>query len=149
MNDPIVKRLNVPLSIAEAFTLFTSEIDTWWPKASHSVKGAKSKVTFPTRKGDDIIEIGEGGETSVWGTVLAYDPDGYLSFSWHPGRPAEEATFVTVSFTATADGTLVELNHGGFDVLGPTADAVSTSYLKGWDMVLGCYAGAAHTPVLV
>lgn len=53
---------------------------------------------------------------------------------------------MTVTFTQTKDGTRCDLTHGGFDILGDTADAVSTSYLTGWDMVLGCYASAVMTP---
>ncbi len=147
MNDPINKTLTVPLNAAEAFALFTDQIDTWWPKASHSVKGAKSRLTFPTHKDGEITETGEDGEIAVWGKLIAYDPGKYLAFSWHPGRSEKEATIVTVTFTETADGTLCALTHGGFDILGDTADAVSTSYLKGWDMVLGCYARATKTPV--
>ncbi|WP_108816141.1 SRPBCC domain-containing protein [Loktanella sp. Alg231-35] len=147
MNDPIHKSLTVPLTAAEAFALFTDDIDTWWPKASHSVKGERSKLTFPTHKGGEIIETDEDGETAVWGKLIAYDPGKYLAISWFPGRNEKDATVVTVTFTQTADGTLCELTHGGFDILGDTADAVSTSYLKGWDMVLGCYASAAKIPV--
>ena len=148
MNDPINKTLTVPLKAMDAFELFTRDIDTWWPKASHSVSGAKSKLSFPTHKDGEIIEEGEDGETSVWGKLIAYDPGKYLAFSWFPGRSESEATVVTVTFTQTADGTVCELTHGGFDILGDTADAVSTSYLHGWDMVLGCYASAAKTPVM-
>ena len=79
--------------------------------------------------------------------MIAYDPGKYLAFSWHPGRGPEEATMVTVSFTQTKDGTRCDLTHGGFEILGDTADAVSTSYLHGWVMVLGCYASAVKTPV--
>lgn len=148
MNDPITKSLTVPLSPTDAFMLFTADIDTWWPKAAHSVKGATSKLTFPTHKDGEIVETGEDGETAVWGRVIAYDPGKYLAFSWFPGRSEKEATVVTVTFTQTDDGTLCELTHGGFDILGETADAVSTSYLTGWDMVLGCYARAAKAPVM-
>ena len=147
MNDPITKTLTVPLTPAEAFALFTTDIDTWWPKASHSVKGAKSKLIFPSHKDGEIIEIGEDGETSVWGKLIAYDPGKYLAFSWHPGRTEKEATIVTVTFIETADGTRCDLKHGGFDILGDTADAVSTTYLHGWDMVLGCYAAAVKSTV--
>jgi uncharacterized protein YndB with AHSA1/START domain len=146
MNDPINKTLTVPLNAADAFALFTDQIDTWWPKTSHSVKGAKSSLTFPTHKDGEIIETGDDGEIAIWGKLIAYDPGKYLAFSWHPGRSEQEATIVTVTFTETAEGTLCELIHGGFDILGDTADAVSTSYLRGWDMVLGCYAGAAKMP---
>ncbi len=148
MHDPINKSLVVPLTPTEAFTLFTDNMDTWWPTETHSVFGEKAKITFPGHKDGDIIEKSEEGATDIWGTLIAYDPGVFLSFTWHPGRPASEATVVTVTFTETKDGTRCDLAHGGFDILGDTADAVSTSYLTGWDMVLGCYASAAMTPVL-
>ncbi|MDP5084703.1 MAG: SRPBCC family protein [Yoonia sp.] len=146
MIDPIEKSLTVPLTPAEAFALFTQNIDTWWPKATHSISGPKARLTFPKHKGEDILEIGEDGERIVWGTLIAYEPGAYLAFTWHPGRTAQEATVVTVTFSETPEGTRCDLTHGGFDILGKTADAVSTSYLRGWDMVLGCYASATRVP---
>lgn len=148
MKDPIKKELTVPLTADAAFQLFTDNIDTWWPKGTHSVKGAGSKVTFADHKDGQIVETDQDGNSHVWGTIIAHDPGKYLAFSWHPGRPADEATVVTVAFTAQEGGTLCELTHGGFEVLGDTADAVSTSYLHGWDMVLGCYAAAVKQPVM-
>ncbi len=149
MNDPINKTLTVPLTPTEAFALFTQNIDTWWPKASHSVSGAKAKIRFPDHKDGEITEESENGDIAVWGKLIAYDPGQYLAFTWHPGRSDKEATVVTVTFTQTEAGTRCDLTHGGFDILGDTADAVSTSYLHGWDMVLGCYKSAARTPILV
>jgi len=149
MNDPVEKTLTVPLSPAEAFALFTDKMDKWWPKASHSVTGAKAKLTFPKHIDGKITEDGDDGTVTVWGRLIAYDPGKYLAFSWFPGRPESEATVVTVTFTETAAGTRCDLTHGGFDILGDTADAVSTSYLTGWDMVLGCFASAARAPALV
>ncbi len=139
MNDPIEKTLDVPLNPADAFELFTKNMDSWWPKDPFSVTGGSSTVVFPDHNGGDIIETGADGSTNVWGTLTAYDPGKFLAFSWHPGRGPEEATMVTVEFTETADGTRCDLTHGGFEILGDTADAVSASYLSGWDLVLGCY----------
>ena len=147
MNDPINKSLVVPLTPSEAFALFTDDLDVWWPKATHSVTGAKAKLVFPTHKDGEITEEGDDGKVAIWGKLIAYDPGKYLAFTWHPGRPAQEATVVTVTFTQTTAGTRCNLTHGGFDILGNTADAVSTSYLHGWDMVLGCYASAAKVLV--
>ena len=151
MKTPIEKSVTVPLTPTEAFALFTENMDTWWPSDSHSVSAQKKvslkNITFPKHVGEDIVEEDETGETHIWGSIIAYDPGKYLAFHWHPGRPADQATVVTVTFTATADGTRCDLTHGGFDILGPAADAVSTSYLHGWDLVLGCYCAAApaHT----
>ena len=78
MNDPIRKTLTVPLNPSEAFTLFTKDMDTWWPKASHSVKGPKAKLAFPDHKDGDIVETGEDGEIAIWGTIIAYDPGNTL-----------------------------------------------------------------------
>ncbi|MEJ6402585.1 SRPBCC family protein [Yoonia sp. 2307UL14-13] len=151
MNDPIQKSVTVPLSPAEAFALFTSKIDTWWPGKTHSVSAYRDKkpkkVTFEDRKNGKIKEITDEGDEQVWGTILAYDPGEYLAFTWHPGKSEDEATVVTVSFKETAEGTQCDLIHGGFDILGDLADAVSTSYLKGWDLVLGSYTAAAKGPV--
>lgn len=146
MNDPINKSLTVPLTPADAFALFTSDIDSWWPKDKFSVTGGDSTVTFPAHKDEDIVETGADGSSNVWGTIIAHDPGKYLAFSWHPGRGPEEATTVTVTFTQTEAGTKCDLTHGGFDILGDTADAVSTSYLHGWDMVLGCFTSAVKIP---
>ncbi|EBA12877.1 SRPBCC family protein [Roseobacter sp. CCS2] len=148
MNDPIKKTLTVPLTAEEAFTLFTTKMDTWWPSAKFSVFGEKAKITFPNHKGGDIVETSEDGQRDVWGTLIAYDPGVFLSFTWHPGRPASEATVVTVEFTQTEAGTKCDLTHGGFGILGDTADAVSNSYLTGWDLVLGCYASAVKVPAM-
>lgn len=147
MNDPINKSLIVPLTPTEAFALFTDDIDTWWPKGTHSVSGEKAKLKFPNHKGGEITETDENGVITIWGRLIAYDPSKYLAFSWYPGRTEKEATVVTVTFTQTQDGTRCDLTHGGFDILGDTADAVSTSYLHGWNMVLGCYAVASKTLV--
>jgi len=143
---PIEKSVTVPLSPQAAFELFTDNMDTWWPGDSHSVASYKKlemkKVTFPKHVGEDIIEEDETGETYVWGSIIAYDPGKYLAFHWHPGRPADQATVVTLTFTQTENGTRCDLTHGGFEILGPEADAVSTSYLHGWDLVLGCFCSA-------
>ena len=152
MNNPINKSITVPLSPEEAFALFTSGIDTWWPGATHSVSanGDKTprKVSVAAHKGGKITEITADGDTEIWGEILACDPGKFLAFTWHPGKSPDSATVVTVSFKQTADGTQCDLTHGGFDILGDLADAVSTSYLRGWDMVLGCYSRAARNPVM-
>lgn len=148
MIDPIQKSVTVPLPPSQAFDLFTSKIDLWWPKRGFSVGGAKSKLTFPKHKGGEIIETDEAGTAHIWGTIIAFDPGVYVAFTWHPGRAPHEATIVEMRFQQTQSGTKCDLTHGGFDILGPTADAVSTSYLHGWDTVLGCYCAAVKTRVL-
>lgn len=152
MIDPIEKSVTVPLDPADAFALFTSGIDTWWPGHTHSVSAqineTPKKIVFDTHKDGAICETMPDGTVTVWGRILAYDPGNYLAFTWFPGKSEDEATVVTVTFTQTPDGTRCDLVHGGFAILGGLADAISTSYLIGWDLVLGCYCAAAKTPVI-
>jgi hypothetical protein len=145
MIDPIEKTRTVPLTPPEAFTLFINDLGQWWPSATHSVSGssgAKPKIKVEARKNGKIIEIAADGTRHIWGTIIGWEDGRYVSFSWHPGRDEDEATVVSVNFHPDPEGCRVELTHGGFDILGPQADAVSTSYLTGWDMVLGCYCGS-------
>lgn len=148
MNDPIQKSVHVPLTALEAFTLFTKNMDIWWPKGSHSVTGAKAKLHFPKYKDGEIIEEGADGSKNTWGKIIAYEPGQYVAFTWHPGKTEAEATVLEMRFTQTTEGTRCDLTHGGFDILGAVADAVSTSYLHGWDVVLGCYCAAVKTPAM-
>lgn len=151
MKNPITKTVTVPLSPEDAFSLFTNGIDKWWPGDTHSVSangsGTPRKIGFETHKGGKITEITNDGRTEIWGEVLASDPGTFLAFTWHPGKSPDEATVVTIAFKKTPDGTQCDLTHGGFGILGDLADAVSTSYLKGWDLVLGTYCAAARQPV--
>ena len=55
--------------------------------------------------------------------------------SWHPGRPPEQAQEVELRFVAIATGTRVELEHRGWEGLGPEASAVRDRYAGGWDSV--------------
>lgn len=146
MNPAIKKSVTVPLSPDAAFDLFTNGIDKWWPHADRTVSGKRRKVTFPKSKGGEISEETEEGRTILWGHVIAYDPGRYLAFTWFRGKSRDDATVVTVTFTETENGTQCDLTHGTHDILGECADAVSSSYLRGWEIVLGSYCAAARRP---
>jgi len=124
------KTTHVPLTPAEAFELFTRGMDTWWPSAH-------GKLKMDPRKGGKISD----GDTEI-GTIIAFDPTGYLAFTW--GEDTDEETIVTVAFTATAEGCRVDLTHGTDAILGEVTDAVSNSYLRGFDLVLGSYCTCAN-----
>lgn len=135
MNLPDIltqKTVHVPLKVAEAFALFTKGIASWWPKGGPQLR-------LDPRKGGDITELDADGKPIIRGKIIAFDPDGYLAFSWHPADFPDAATIVTVAFTATPDGCRVDLIHGSDAILGPLADAVSASYLRGFDLVLGSF----------
>ena len=136
--DPIVKSVTVPCSQTQAFEAFTRNLQSWWPLESHSV-GLENAVSceMECRQGGELFEIVKGGEKHIWGTIQDWSPPGELTFSWHPGRAAETAQVITVSFHAQEDGTLVTLTHGGWEILGDAAAETREGYVQGWDIVLG------------
>ena len=141
---PIQKTTQVPLSPQEAFDLFIAGLDDWWPKDSHAPLGPDARLIVEQRKNGTITEVGPDGTKNLWGRIIAWDPGHYLAFTWFPEDDEDKATVVAVSFIKTSDGTRLELTHGDFEILGDTADAVSQSYLIGWDLVLGTYCFAAN-----
>ena len=143
MNEqPLVKTITVPWLVERAFQRFTEEIDTWWPLDAHSVfPDRASKATMECHVGGTISETREDGETALWGTILAFDAPNLVRFTWHPGREADSAQEVEVTFTEHEGGTRVELTHTGWDKLGEKAAETRSGYDSGWDLVLGHYTG--------
>ena len=97
---PIRREILVDAAPDTAFEVFTARIAQWWPLAELSVHGAGTTVAF---EDGQIVEPAPDGATSLWGTVTRWEPPGALAFSWHPGRPADRASHVEISFAAAAD----------------------------------------------
>jgi uncharacterized protein YndB with AHSA1/START domain len=146
--NPIVKRRRVPVSPDRAFTLFTDELGSWWPLATHSVGGDQAvAAVFEAVPGGRIYERTADGAEHQWGEVLEVEPGRRLVFTWHPGRAASTAQTVEVTFTESDGECLVELVHRGWEALGETAAQTRAGYDSGWDHVFdecfGSYAEAA------
>lgn len=145
--DPVSKETVVPLSPSEAFSLFTAGIAAWWPLETHSVGGEDALgVVFEQHAGGRIYELGEDGEETLWGRVKVFDPPRGVLFSWHPGRQPGTAQTVEVRFERARGGTLVRLEHWGWERLGDDAFETRAHYLSGWDLVLDGFARVSATP---
>lgn len=136
---PIVRQIVVPVSASDAYAAWTDQIDQWWPLQRHSVFEHDNSVAFV---GDQIVETSSTGETAIWGTLLATEPPGNLTFTWHPGHGPDRASTVAVDFVPIADDrTLVRLTHTGWEVFAEPLDA-REDYRGGWIGVLDAYRGA-------
>lgn len=136
--EPIRVEVVVPCPPDRAFAYFTRDIARWWPAATHSVsEGNCAQVTLEARPGGTIYETANDGTRHVWGTLTRCEPGARLDFTWHPGRGADLAQWVEVSFVAVAGGTRVELMQGGWDVLDDGAPMARKGYLAGWTMIFG------------
>lgn len=138
MIEPVRKSVVVQCGVAEAFRLFTDEIESWWPLATHSIgqEGAEG-CYFEGREGGRIYETDGDGAIHLWGMVTVWEPPDRVVFSWHPGRDAATAQEVELRFGETGEGTLVELEHRGWEVLGEKAAETRSGYDQGWVLVLG------------
>ena len=142
---PVEKRLEVNVSAAKAFEIFTAGIDDWWPKATHSLsQNPDAKVSIETRVGGQITEVAPDGATHIWGEIKEWAPGERLRFSWGVRHGMDKATEVEVTFTSlAAEKTLVRLTHRGWEVHGEDGPALREQYHGGWDGVLGDGFGGA------
>ena len=139
---PLVKTITVPLSAEHAFRRFTEEIATWWPLETHSVGQENAEtLTFECKTSGQIFETLKSGETSLWGTVQEWEPPNRVVFSWHPGGEPDTATEVEITFSDRDGKTKVVVTHSGWEMFGEKAEETRGGYDKGWDYVLGKYAG--------
>lgn len=145
--EPVVKELRVPLSVADAFILFTQNMGRWWPLRSHScAQEPGARIEFPDRTGGDIIERTETGASHVWGTLLVWDPPHRFAMSWHPGNASAQATHVDVRFTVVRGGCLLRLVHSGWAARGEDGAQAREQYDQGWITVLACFTTLATAP---
>lgn len=144
--EPVRKQLKVGLPVEAAFRLFTDGINRWWPLLSHSVGGEQAESCyFEGWVGGRIYEIMKDGTQSEWGSVLTWEPPVRVTFSWYPGRTAQTAQQVTVTFREVPGGVQLELVHSGWETLGESAQTTREGYQTGWDFVLGEYANQASS----
>lgn len=138
----------VPCAPGAAFEYFTHDIGRWWPLVRYSCSQARAaSVAFEERLGGKIIETDDDGQEYVWGTVLAWKPGRQLTFSWHPGKPPDNALTVAITFAAAGESTRVRLVHSGWEGLGAEAADTRASYESGWPTVVGeLYAGYCARP---
>jgi uncharacterized protein YndB with AHSA1/START domain len=132
-----------------AFEVFTAGFSTWWPLESHHIgKAEAAEAIMEPRAGGRWFERDAEGNECDWGFVTEFEPPSRIVLAWHLtpefayDPDPEKATEVEVTFTPTGDGTLVELEHRGFEKHGETGasmrDAVSAP--GGWADLLELYA---------
>ena len=140
---PLVKEIVVAAPIERAWTAFTTEINAWWPVATHSIEPERvAEIVFEGRAGGRIVERWDDGTENSWGEVELWEPPSRVRFSWQPNHERPAPTEVEVTFSAEDDGTRVRLEHRRWERLGAGAAESRSSYDSGWDLVLGRYAAA-------
>jgi uncharacterized protein YndB with AHSA1/START domain len=136
--------VRVELPPDQAFRLFTDGINEWWPlEEGYSYGGDRAREIFlePTEGGRFYERFVDGDELQV-GRVVACSPPDRILFTWRsPDWLAE--TEVEVRFVADAGGTAVQLEHRGFERLGPEGQAIARRWGGGWPRVVQAFATRA------
>jgi uncharacterized protein YndB with AHSA1/START domain len=148
--EPLRSSITVRLPPGDAFRIFTRDMGTWWPLDVHSlaVDEREGRVRTPSlefeeREGGRIVERMSDGTEGMWGTVLVWDPPAVLVLAWKPNTDDRPPTELEVRFTPEVGGTLIELEHRGWERLGDGAEEARASYGEGWTGVLSMFAAAA------
>jgi uncharacterized protein YndB with AHSA1/START domain len=136
-------RVDVPT--VQAFRLFTEGIGEWWPlDEGYAHGGDRAREIFlePVEGGRFFERLVDGDELQV-GTVLVCSPPQRIVFTWR-SQDWVAATEVDVRFTPLDDGTMVQLEHRGWDRLGPDGDELARRYASGWPRVVQAFAERAR-----
>jgi uncharacterized protein YndB with AHSA1/START domain len=141
----ITKSVTIAAPVEHAFRVFTEEIHTWWPLRTHAVDTENSDtVVLEGRQGGRLFERTPDGDEHLWGIVVAWDPPNRVGYTWHPGRDADTAQEVELTFTPDGDGTRVDFRHWGWEKLGDRMEEAVADYDVGWEMIIGRYSEAAN-----
>jgi uncharacterized protein YndB with AHSA1/START domain len=143
------RSVTVTASPERAFEVFTAGFSTWWPLESHHIGATMAtEGIIEPRSGGRWFERDANGNECDWGTVIAFEPPHRLLLGWHLtpewtyDPDPEKATEVEITCTEADGGTLVELEHRGFERHGEPGtqmrDAVSAP--GGWADLLEMYA---------
>ena len=140
----------VKVSPAEAFEVFTDEIDRWWRRGPRfrMAGAAASELCFEgDARGRKLIERGPSKVHEI-GRVLVWEPGARLVFEWRGSNFAsDERTEVEVRFEAAGEGTRVTLEHRGWEAIrgdhparhGAQGRAFSTMIGKHWAELMTAY----------
>jgi hypothetical protein len=125
-----------------AFDVWTTRIAMWWPP-DHTKSGDPETVVIEGHVGGRIFERERDGAEHEWGVVTDWDPPHALTFTWHLGRDAVDATEVAVRFVGDGDAsTRVTIEHRGWERLSDVGD-VRERTRDNWGYVVGHFADYA------
>jgi uncharacterized protein YndB with AHSA1/START domain len=148
---PVRKSVLVDASPSQAFAVFTSGIDRWWPK-THGIGATPVQESFlEPFVGGRWYARHEDGQEVVVGHVRVWQPAERLVVSWEISADwksdprAEFTSEVEVRFIAEAGGrTRVELEHRNFERLGAAAGGKMRQDVDGgWPALLELFATEA------
>jgi uncharacterized protein YndB with AHSA1/START domain len=134
-------------SADHAFDVWTTRIATWWPKG-HSAAGEAAVVVLEPHTGGRIFERTTAGAEVDWGVITEWRPPYRLAYTWHIGRPAAQATDVSLTFVDLGDGrSRLDIVQTGWDRLRAEGQAWRDANANGWAALVPSFRAAAEADV--
>ena len=143
MSAPLTLSFDVACSVEHAFSVWTSEIGSWWP-SDHTVTGRVDLVVvLESGVGGRIYERTPDGVEHDWGEVTVWEPPTQVTYLWHLRRDRADATEVEIRFLPRGDrATRVQIEHRGWERLGGLGAERREQNLAGWQTLLPHYQDA-------
>lgn len=145
-------KITVSVPVEQAFHVFTSSFDSWWPREYHFGQAEMAEAILEPGEGGRWYERGTDGTERDWGRVLVWEPPQRLVITWQTNGlyqydpdPAH-ASEIEVRFTADGpEQTVVELEHRYLDRLA-SGDSIRGMIQSGggWIAILELFAKAAQ-----
>ena len=105
------------------------------------------RLEFQHVAGGHVLEHLSNGQSLSWAEVLVWEPPTRLVLAWKPNSTENPPTEVEIRFTPDEVGTLVELEHRGWERLGELAEQAKVGYGTGWIYNLGRFEQAVEREV--
>lgn len=146
---PVRQSIVVRATAADAFRIFTDDIDGWWPRTHHIGKSPMRRVIVEPRAGGRCFTEQVDDTECDWGTVLVWEPPSRFVFAWQVTHEwgfqpdLDRASEVEVRFTPVGpESTRVDLEHRHFERHGAGARAMrdGVDAPNGWNGMLRLYA---------
>ena len=150
---PVRKTITVRTDINNAFRVFASEMDSWWPRTHHIGKSPMTRVIVEPRTGGRLYSQQEDGSDCDWGQVLSWEPPTRFLFAWMITHTwgyepdLAKSSEVEVTFTSLGDrSTRVDLEHRHFERMGDGAAAMRAGVDNpdGWNGLMQLFANKAE-----
>ena len=146
--DAVTVTTLVEVSPAEAFALFTEDVDLWWRKEPRYRFDSERQGTlrFEPGVGGRFVEVYADASEHELGRISVWEPGARLVFGFRPPDFAPgETTEVEIRFENEGEKTRVTLEHRGWDAFAP--DHPAKKDLEG--PAFGAMIGAYWTPLLL
>jgi len=119
MGDTASASVFVRVAQADAFDVFTREVDLWWRQGPQfRIAGRRrGRICFEGGLGGRLFESFDG-RTFETGKITLWEPPARFEFEWRGVNfKPHERTKVEVTFASSGGGTMVTVRHSGWSAL--------------------------------